>query len=154
MELSGRRILFVVPAAGFDEAALWQSWQLLAESGAWLTSAGDSPTGWAVGADGARERLAAPLAALRGDDFDAIVLVGCDDGPCDEARRLVREAAGAGAVIAALGGGARVAEEAGVEPDVTGRAGAGLARFVAELSVAVGRRPARTSVAPEAQPGL
>src|SRR5256885_16605513 len=99
MDLSGRRILFLVPASGFDEAALWQSWQLLAEEGAWLTSAGDSPTGWAIGAEGARERLAAPLSALRGSDFDAIGLVGCEDGPCDEARRLVREAAEAGPVI-------------------------------------------------------
>ena len=153
MDLTGRRILFVVPASGFREDALWQSWQLLAEQGAWLTSAGDSPTGWAVGVDGARERLAAPLSALRGGDFDAIVLLGCDDGPCAEARRLVREASEQGSLVAAIGDGRRIADEAGVEPSVVCRAPAGFARFIAELSFAIAKRP-RAEASLDASPGL
>lgn len=153
MDLSGKRILFVVPTSGFDEAALWQSWQLLAEDGAWLTSAGESATGWAVGADGGRERLAAPLSALRGNDFDAIVLLGCDPGPCEEARRLLREAERAGVVIAVFGPGERIAEEAGVSATVAGRVG-GLARFIAELGIAVAKRPSAGAGTLDAVPGL
>jgi hypothetical protein len=148
MELHGRRILFVVPPARFDEAAFYQTWTLLAEEGAWLAAAAASPTGFAVGEEGARERVADP-ATLSARDFDAIVLVGGQTPAGPAAKALLSRASAAGVLIAAIGDADLDGIETATIADVRR-----LPRFVAELAVKLRRAARRPSAPSQERPGL
>lgn len=149
MELYGRRILFVVPPARFDEAAFYQAWTLLSEEGAWLVASAASPTGFAVGEDGARERVADP-ATLSARDFDAIVLVGGHAPAGAAARALLSRASAAGIPISAIGDADLDGIETATIADVRR-----LPRFVAELAVKLRRAAHRKPAAlPEDLPRL
>lgn len=138
--LKGRRILFVVPPARFDEGQFYQSWQLLSEEGAWLTAASDSPTGIAAGESGASVRTVY-LPRLDSDGFDAIVLLEGSEDAIDtvsRARRFITGALAAGRAVAAFGKTGAELLSAGLPVLRNGR---NLARFLAELAVLVSRQP-------------
>ncbi len=145
-----RRILFVVPSDRFDEAQFYQTWSLLSERGAWLTAAGESPTGVAVGGDGNTVRLAERLDALVDVPFDAVVLIdatGSGSALEEPAAGLFREFARRGGVIAAFERSGPVLQWAGVVPDVLVKAD-GEARLAALLE----KRLAGGAVAAEPVP--
>lgn len=138
--LAGRRILFVVPPTRFDEAEFYQTWQLLAEEGAWLTTAAETPTGIAAGENGASERIALRLEKVEARDFDGVVLIEGGEGPdavLDRAQRAVATAVAAGIPVAAFGKLGDALVDAGV-PVIQGYRHA-LPRLVAELALRVSR---------------
>ena len=139
--LNGRRILFVVPPARFDEGEFYQSWQLLSEEGAWLGVASDSPTGVAIGESGAPVHTSM-LADVDAAAWDAILIVDGKEEPGEtvsRAGRLIARATELDRTIAGFG-------KAGGELHASGipvvRGGRSLSRFLAEIAVAVSRRPA------------
>lgn len=144
--LHGRRILFVVPPARFDEREFYQSWQLLSEEGAWLGTASDSPTGVAIGETGAPVRTA-KLAEVDATAWDAIVLVDGAEDPAESvarAGRLIARCLDLGRAVGAFGAVGGELHAAGL-PVVRG--GRSLSRFLAELAVKVARqRPAEEAV--------
>ena len=138
--LQGRRILFVVPPARFDEGEFYQSWQLLSEEGAWLTAASDSPTGIAAGETGASVRTV-DLARLDPRSFDAVLLLEGGENVADSVARARRFIAGALArdrTVAAFGKTGAELHAAGIPVLRNGR---NLSRFLAELAVRVSRQP-------------
>lgn len=137
--LDGRRILVVVPPARFDEAAFYQTWQLLSDEGAWLTLVSDSTTGMAVGDDGNVAAIAGPLGTVAVGDLDAVVVIGGPDAarsiPAMKGFEALMSAAAAHDLpVAALAGA-----ETGVEGAIEGEL-RNLPRLVAELSVRVAKR--------------
>ena len=138
--LAGRRILFVVPPARFDEAEFYQTWQLLAEEGAWLTTAAETPTGIAAGENGASERIALQLDRVDARDFDGVVVIEGGEGPdavLDRARRVIATAIAARVPVGAFGKVAAELDELGLE--VVHGSRATLPRFIAELALRVSR---------------
>jgi hypothetical protein len=146
--LQGRRILFVVPPARFDESEFYQSWQLLSEEGAWLVAASDAETGVAIGESGAPVRTLR-LCELDAKDFDGVILLDGEED-ADEmlarAGRFVASALAAGRTVGAFG-------KIGGELHALGlpvvRNGRHLSRFLAELAVHVSRQPELTTPLPE-----
>ena len=137
----GRRILFVVPPSRFDEGEFYQTWQLLAEEGAWLVVASCSATGVAAGESGASVRTRR-LERLAMRDYDALVLVEGAAEPAEElarSGRLVATAVAAGRTVGAFGRLGAELSAAGLP--VVQCARGGLARFVAELAVRIARQP-------------
>ena len=139
--LHGRRILFVVPPARFDEGEFYQSWQLLTEEGAWLGAASDSPTGVAIGESGAPVRTA-NLDEVDATQWDAVVIVDGEEDAGETVSRsghLIARSLDLGRTIAGFG-------KAGGEMHANGipvvRGGRSLSRFLAELAVRVSRQPA------------
>lgn len=129
-DLSGKRILFAVPPARFDEAQLYQTWQILSEMNAWLTLGCDSPTGVAVGEHGSVERISRALAEADPSRFDAVIVVSGDWGGAE--KRTLSRFAKARLPIAAFRG---VRVKAGVV------FAGNIERFLAELAVAIAKRP-------------
>lgn len=141
--LKGRRILFVVPRTRFDEGQFYQSWQLLAEEGAWLCAASDSETGRAIGEESGASIRTLDLAVVDAEDFDALVLVEGDEevtASLERASRAIAEAVAASRTIGAFGRVGAELHAAGLPVVRSGR-GAHVARFVAELAVRVSRQP-------------
>ena len=135
--LDGRRILVVVPPARFDEAAFYQTWQMLSDEGAWLTLASDSATGMAVGEDGNVAQIATQVKSASLGEFDAIVVIG---GP--EAELLPKVAGLTSLLERAKDHRLPVGALAGAERAFSGVIGGSvrnLPRFIAELAVEVSR---------------
>lgn len=138
--LDGRRLLVIVPPARFDEAAFYQTWQLLSDEGAWLMLASDSATGRAVGEDGNVALIAMQVSAASLSDFDALVVVG---GPVASESlpkiaglsKLLSQAATGGVPVGVIGG------EGALLPAAIQGTVNNLPRFVAELAVQVSARP-------------
>lgn len=149
--LNGRRVLFVLPPTRFDEGQFYQSWQLLAEEGAWLAAASDSTTGRAIGESGASVRTL-DLEALDFAVFDALVMVEGEEEvirSLERSGRAISVAVAASRTVAAFGRIGAELHAAGL-PVVRAGQGVQIARFVAELAVRVSRQPrVRTPAAPE-----
>ncbi len=137
LPLEDRRILFAVPPARFDEAQLYQTWQLLAEVGAWMVLGADSPTGVAVGESGTVEKVSRALRDAKPDAFDAVLFVA---GQWEKGEAQAVADRFPGLVIAAFRG-------VHVKADVVGTIRS-LDRFIAELEVALSKRPARAPQVP------
>lgn len=138
--LNGRRILFVVPPARFDEGEFYQSWQLLSEEGAWLGAASDSPTGVAIGESGAPVRTAM-LDEIDPASWDAILLIDGKEEPGETVSRAGRLIAGALALDRTIAGFGKAGGELHASGIPVVRGGRSLSRFLAEVAVRVARRP-------------
>ena len=140
--LQDRRILFVLPPKRFDEGQFYQSWQLLAEEGAWLTAASDAETGRAIGESGAAVRTL-DLASISAAEFDGVLIVDSAEEEVavalDRSARIAGEALAGSRTLAAFGRIGAELHAAGL-PVVRAKKN-GLARFIAELAVRISRQP-------------
>lgn len=147
-QLQGRRILFVIPPARFDESEFYQSWQLLSEEGAWLAAASDAETGIAIGESGAPVRTL-HLSELHPQEFDAVLLLDGEEDASATVARAGRFAAGALAAGRTVGAFGKVGGELHAVGLPVLRNGRHLSRFLAELAVRVSHQPEIAVPVPE-----
>lgn len=117
MDLSGKKILFIVAGKNFRDEECFGPKKILEAAGAEVKIASNAMTE-AEGSKGGRIKVDLLVLEARAEDFDAIVFVGGSgaldnlDNPCSY--ELARKAAAAGKIVAAICVAPAILAKAGV----------------------------------------